>query len=273
MDSSLFIDGACRISHWGVMRARGADAGKFLQGQLTNDVAGLSPERARLAGFCSAKGRLQASFIVWQAAADEFLLACPTSVLAPTLKRLSMFVLRAQCKLSDASGEVALWGAAGPAAELLVGDAAVWSRSDREGRTLIRLPDGAGIRRCLVAAPMQAEFDPDAAVSLAIDTWRWSISSWSAASTFRRAATPARKSSHAASIAARRSAAPCSSLATHYPRRARMSSRALRRANPWAPSSTQRATPARPAAARSSRFASLPSMPTSCASARSMGRR
>ena len=42
---------------------RGADAAKFLHGQLTKDVAQPRPGQARLAGFCSAKGRLQASFV------------------------------------------------------------------------------------------------------------------------------------------------------------------------------------------------------------------
>ena len=116
MPDEISIGGVCRLADRGVIRASGADAATFLQGQLTNDVASLAAGSARLAGFCSAKGRLQASFIVWRPADDEFLLSCPTSVLAPTLKRLSMFVLRAKCKLSDASDEIALFGVAGPAA-------------------------------------------------------------------------------------------------------------------------------------------------------------
>src|SRR5580765_1519194 len=101
--ASSATDGIAPLTHLGLIRARGADAVKFLQGQLTNDVAGMGLARARLAGFCSAKGRLQASFIVWKLADDELLLACAASVLPAVLKRLSMFVLRAQCKLSDAS--------------------------------------------------------------------------------------------------------------------------------------------------------------------------
>ena len=59
-----------------MIRASGADARKFLQGQLTQDILALGAGDARLAGFCSAKGRLQASFVVWQSGEDEFLLAC-----------------------------------------------------------------------------------------------------------------------------------------------------------------------------------------------------
>src|SRR5690349_19383166 len=106
MPSPLTLEGACRIDDWVVISARGADAAAFLQIQLNNDVTGLGPGRALLAGFCSAKGRLQASFVVWRGGNDEFLLACSASLIAATLKRLSMFVLRAKCKLDDASGEI-----------------------------------------------------------------------------------------------------------------------------------------------------------------------
>ena len=167
------FNGACRIDDWGVIRARGADAGKFLQGQLTNDVLSLGSTGARLAGFCSAKGRLQASFVVWRPADDEFLLACSKSLLAPTLKRLAMFVLRAQCKLSDASEEVALWGVAGADAEAMTPDAAPWQCRERDGATLIRLPDGARLCRALVAVPRGAAIEWPPACTLTPAVWKW----------------------------------------------------------------------------------------------------
>ena len=153
MDTSNALDGALALTDRGLIRARGADAVKFLQGQLTNDVASLAIGQARLAGFCSAKGRLQASFIVWKLAADELLLACAASVLPATLKRLSMFVLRAQCKLTDASAELPLHGVLGASAQALLGDAPVWAMRPVDGGTVVRLPDVAGVVRCLVAAP------------------------------------------------------------------------------------------------------------------------
>jgi len=171
MTSPRPFEGACRIDDWGVIRARGADAATFLQGQLTNDVLGLDAGRARLAGFCSAKGRLQASFVVWKAADDEFLLACSASLLAATLKRLSMFVLRAKCRLSDASAELLLWGLAGGTATAAFGDAAIWEKRERDGAAVIRLPDGEGTTRALFAAPPGIE--PAVAPALALATWRW----------------------------------------------------------------------------------------------------
>ena len=173
MNNRLRISGACRLDDWGVIRAHGADAGPFLQGQLTNDVLGLAGERACLAGFCSAKGRLQASFVVWQAGSDDFFLACSASLLVPTLKRLSMFVLRARCKLCDASGEVRLWGVAGAAATALLDGAAVWARRDTGFAAAIRLPDGAGEMRGLVAASNEFDGRTLASDALTLDDWHW----------------------------------------------------------------------------------------------------
>jgi tRNA-modifying protein YgfZ len=113
---TVSFEGATRLSDWGVIRVAGPDASSFLHGQLTQDIEHLLPGRAALAGYCSAKGRLLASFVAWKPDADEVLLACSADLLAPTLKRLSMFVLRAKCKLTDASDELPLWGVAGEAA-------------------------------------------------------------------------------------------------------------------------------------------------------------
>ncbi len=100
-----------------IIRARGADAGSFLQGQLTQDVLLMKTDEARLAAWCSAKGRMLASFVVIKPAQDEFLLILSRDLLTPTLKRLKMFVMRAKCELTDASAQMSLEGWAGSVAE------------------------------------------------------------------------------------------------------------------------------------------------------------
>lgn len=168
MHTDLATNGVVALTHRGVIRARGADAARFLHSQLTNDMLQLDGSRAVLAGFCSAKGRLQASFVAWQGAADEILLACAADLLAPTLKRLSMFVLRAQCKLSDAGAELPLSGLAGDTAATLLGDAAVWERREVASGTLVRLPDVQGVKRALLAGSA-----PQGRPALSLDRWRW----------------------------------------------------------------------------------------------------
>ncbi len=171
MNTPFTADGSVPLTHWGLIRARGAEATKFLQGQLTNDLLVMPDDAARLAGFCSAKGRLQASFVVWRLAHDELLLACAASVLPATLKRLSMFVMRAQCKLSDAGAELSLHGATGASARALIGDAGEWCVRTVEGGTLVRLPDVDGMARCMLELDAQAT--PPQAASLSLDAWRW----------------------------------------------------------------------------------------------------
>ncbi len=169
MLSPTVYQGASELRHLGVIRARGAEAASFLQSQLTNDVLTLGPERARLAGFCSAKGRLQASFWIVRPEPDELLLICAADLLAPTLKRLSMFVLRAKCKLDDASAELPLLGVCG--AGLVPAGATSWQVQDSALGKTIRVPDAAGQPRCVVIGATAAALPELPA--LALDTWRW----------------------------------------------------------------------------------------------------
>lgn len=168
------IEGAARLTEWGVVRASGEEAGKFLHGQLTQDFALMASSQARLTGYCSAKGRLLASFIGWKQATDEILLCMPTDVLPATLKRLSMFVLRAKCKLTDASAQWQLWGLAGSLAQNWLGAAApeaVWERRSLNDASVIRLPDAAGLRRYLLAQPQGA--DAPVLPEMTEPEWQW----------------------------------------------------------------------------------------------------
>ena len=177
-DLALGAPVAVRLADWGVIRAKGDDAAAFLNGQLTQDTVKMDVGQARLAGYCSPKGRLLASFVMWRAAPDEILLACSADLLAPTLKRLSMFVLRAKCKLTDASAEIALWGVALPGLiHETHGDAAhpvpaaAYAISPVAGGTAVRLADAAGATRVLWAAAPDAT--PPWATTSSPDIWNW----------------------------------------------------------------------------------------------------
>ena len=86
------------LTHLAAFKAYGPDAATFLQSQLTQDVVSLSPQVYTLAGYCSAKGRLLANFIIWRTEPDAFMLVCSADLLPALVKRLSMFVLRAKCQ-------------------------------------------------------------------------------------------------------------------------------------------------------------------------------
>ena len=103
---------SAELSQYGLLDASGSDARSFLHAQLTNDIDGLPANRARHAGWCSAKGRLLASFLVVPHE-DGYLLQLALDLTGAVAKRLAMFVLRSKVKISDASAEWAqfgLWG-------------------------------------------------------------------------------------------------------------------------------------------------------------------
>ena len=166
------LSGVVALTHLGVIRATGADAATFLQGQLTQDVMTLGLDEARLAAFCSAKGRMQASFVMFKRGADEVLLVCSLDILATTLKRLSMFVMRAKAKLADASPEFTLYGLAGGAIEPVATQAInPWAKIDIDAQNIISLPPAAGVARAVWCAPVGSPAPAGPALDLAV--WRW----------------------------------------------------------------------------------------------------
>ncbi|PAJ80254.1 CAF17-like 4Fe-4S cluster assembly/insertion protein YgfZ [Burkholderia ubonensis] len=150
------------LPQFGVIDVAGDDAATFLHTQLTNDIEHLDAASARLAGYCSPKGRLLASFLAWRSGHDVRLLVSK-DVQAAVQKRLSMFVLRAKAKLADASDALAVVGFAGDVRAALSGifDAlpdGVHVKVDGPAGALIRMPDAAGKRRYLWIGP-RAEVD------------------------------------------------------------------------------------------------------------------
>ena len=155
----------------GVIRVAGADAASFLQGQLTQDIVLLGGDGARLAAYCNAKGRMQVSFIAIKRSAEEVLLLCARDSVAPMVKRLSMFVLRAKAKLSDATAEYRMIGLCGSAVDALQPAAPPWSRMDIGAASVVFLYPGAGVSRACWLAPVGAPAPSGPELPLAY--WHW----------------------------------------------------------------------------------------------------
>ena len=164
------LNGIAPLPHLGVIRVEGDDAAKFLHGQLTQDFALLGMDQARLAAFLSAKGRMQASFIGFKRSATEVLLVCSRDLLPATLKRLSMFVLRAKAKLSDATDDFALRGLAGEAVP--GGSQPAWTKSDAGAACVVHLYPADGQPRALWVAPASEPAPAGPALDTAL--WLWS---------------------------------------------------------------------------------------------------
>jgi tRNA-modifying protein YgfZ len=107
----------------GVLRFTGADAARFLQGQLSSDVMRLGAATSLLAGYHNPQGRTIALLRLIQLAPDDILAVLPRELAQDVARRLSLYILRAKVKLADVSerfnihGLVAAGGAEPPASQ------------------------------------------------------------------------------------------------------------------------------------------------------------
>ncbi len=168
------------LPHLGVIAAQGPDAATFLHGQLSQDVLHLPTTEGRLAAYCSAKGRMLASFIVLHPAPETYWLVVNREILPHVLKRLSMFVMRSKLKLSDASDSCVLTGrlrlavaeaaAVAPDQAMAVQEAAPGAEGSLPS-LVCQLPGVQGVQRQLLLAPTGSP--PASGPAQALSAWRW----------------------------------------------------------------------------------------------------
>jgi folate-binding protein YgfZ len=167
------------LTHLGLIEATGEEAKAFLHSQFTSDINHLTDGQAQHAGWCTAKGRMQASFVVWRQG-DRYLLALAADLQEATQKRLQMFVLRAKVKLASLTDSTIMLGIAGPQAAEALADAGLpcpadsMSTASTDGTTIIRL-DAA---RFMIVAPESAMAALWQKLSIkarpaGLPAWRW----------------------------------------------------------------------------------------------------
>jgi folate-binding protein YgfZ len=148
----------CNLTDAGLLRFTGDDAQTFLHNQLTCDVGALAPGRSTYGAYCTPKGRILASFLLWRTE-DGFFMQLPGSLREPIQKQLSKFILRSKVKIADATGDWMLLGVTEGDAQSLAQHAAARApaRVHEVGRTadamMIRLP---GERYEILGAPDKA---------------------------------------------------------------------------------------------------------------------
>jgi folate-binding protein YgfZ len=108
------------LSQLGLIGVRGPEAASFLQGQLTNDVLGLSESKSQLGSHCSHKGRMLASFRVFKLEGTVYL-QLPRTQVEAMVQRLRMYLLRTEAAVEDASDRFASIALAGYCAPSLLG--------------------------------------------------------------------------------------------------------------------------------------------------------
>ena len=144
-----------------VIRIVGADAGAFLQGQLTADLRRLEPGLSTPAAWCSPQGRVIALMRVTPVP-DGFLAVLPRELCGAVVERLGRFVMRSRVRLADESSGLAVAGVSGR-------ESGSFERCD--GVTALRLPverdllvaSAGALREALDGVPQAADGDWDLA--------------------------------------------------------------------------------------------------------------
>ena len=169
--------GALYVSDLGIILAEGPDAASFLHGQLSQDVNSQGAHEARLAAYCSAKGRMLASVLNLRPAPEQVWMLTDSHVLPGLLKRLSMFVMRSKLTLRDASPSLVVVGLAGAGLSERLGEAAgvaPWGVQPCQGGWLVGLPAVLGAQRWYWLGPRaQAQALVAALPALDADAWHW----------------------------------------------------------------------------------------------------
>lgn len=156
----------CDLSHLGLLELKGADTVSFLQGQVTNDVKLLSGDNAHYSGYCSPKGRLLALFLAF-AHQDHVHLQLPYSLLAPIMKRLTMYVMRSKVVIADMSDSIIKMGVNGPDATRLM--QAVFGQVPTQNYALIGLEKATLLK--LPSAQQQDRYEIFTSAEYALALW------------------------------------------------------------------------------------------------------
>jgi len=131
------------LSHEGILRADGADARTFLQGQLSTDVMALIPVTSQLSSWNNSKGRVVTLLRLWEFG-GVIHMALPRSLTSIVLKRLAMYVLRSKVTLTDTSDALVHFGISGQAAPMML-NACGWIAPTEQN--MVAIKNGATLTR------------------------------------------------------------------------------------------------------------------------------
>ncbi len=102
------------LSHLSCLTITGKDTAKLLQGQLTCNVNEISESKSNFTAMCNAKGRAIATFLLAKKA-DAFLIILPDDLLETVKRKLQLYVLRSDVKITDSTDGLCLLGLSNPA--------------------------------------------------------------------------------------------------------------------------------------------------------------
>lgn len=100
-----------------LLQLQGPDTNKFLQGQVTNDVNGCTPEIWQHNAHCTPKGRMVANFDTVRTDDETLLLRLPEDTQAALQASLGKYIVFSKAKLTDITGQYRFIGIQGEGSE------------------------------------------------------------------------------------------------------------------------------------------------------------
>jgi folate-binding Fe-S cluster repair protein YgfZ len=91
----------CDLAHWGILQVSGLDSFKFLQGQISCDVAQVENQTLQIGACVNLKGRVLCNFIVYKAHEQSYYLFCPPDTLAITAGVLKKYAIFSKVKIEQ----------------------------------------------------------------------------------------------------------------------------------------------------------------------------
>ncbi len=128
---------SCLLDDYTTLRFRGPDAGKFLQGQLSNDLDRLQPAAIMRAGLHNPQGRTLALLWLAKSSEGDILALLPQELAGAVTTQLRRYLLRARLTITDESAQHQVCGHWQPGlVELPTG----WWRLDAARAITLRSP-------------------------------------------------------------------------------------------------------------------------------------
>ncbi|MET0377929.1 MAG: hypothetical protein ABW049_02970, partial [Spongiibacteraceae bacterium] len=165
---------------WSFLQVTGPDSAKFLQGQLTCDIADASTTQAVPAAHCSPKGRMRSSFLIVQRDNDTFWLRVRSDVGADASAALGKYIVFSKAKITAQEHLLAL-GLNGPGAAATV--MAFAGQTPQGLNTVIQTAGGLIVQRDTIGQRFEAWLPQDEAeilwrvcgdfLPVSSTFWRW----------------------------------------------------------------------------------------------------
>jgi folate-binding protein YgfZ len=158
------------LPHLAILDVTGEDAQNFLHAQVPSDIRTLNAESAQLSGWCTAKGRLLTTFVVWPIE-NGYRLVLAADVRDAIAKRLKMYVMRLKVQVTPATDVV--YGLLNPGAALENHPlpTADWQVTHFEAVTAVRLDHA----RDLLTGPA-ADLQKLAGANATTNPFEWALS-------------------------------------------------------------------------------------------------